>query len=128
GEHPGERIGELATHWLAATRPAEIDKAVLYARRAGDRAMASLAPGEAARWYRRALDTLDQHGDADPRQRCELLVGLGRAREADEPGAGLGPSCEAAELAHELGADDLLVDAAFNLYFLRMGMVDDRII
>src|SRR5690606_36617541 len=76
GANPGERIGELATHWLAATRPAEIDKAVLYARRAGDRAMASLAPGEAPRWYRRALDTLDQQGDPDPRQRCELLVGL----------------------------------------------------
>lgn len=41
GDNRGERIGELATHWLAATRSADLDKAVDDAQRAGDRPGAS---------------------------------------------------------------------------------------
>ena len=59
GEAPAERIGELAYHWARAT-PSDADRAITYARQAGDRALAQLAPDEALRWYRDALDLLDR--------------------------------------------------------------------
>ncbi|MDP9182763.1 MAG: AAA family ATPase, partial [Actinomycetota bacterium] len=39
GDDPGDRIGELAHHWMAAATPAEAGKAAGYARRAGQRAL-----------------------------------------------------------------------------------------
>jgi predicted ATPase len=44
-------LGELAHHWVAATRPADLDKALSYVRRAGDAARDALAPDDAIRWY-----------------------------------------------------------------------------
>ena len=51
-----------------------------YAQRAGDRALAQLAPDEALRWYRDALDLLDQASADDPHRRASLLLGLGDAQ------------------------------------------------
>ncbi|MDQ1403512.1 MAG: hypothetical protein QOG03_1828, partial [Actinomycetota bacterium] len=56
GDEPGDRIGELANHWLAATKPTDTAKAVLYAMKAGERALSSLAPHEAMRWFSAALE------------------------------------------------------------------------
>ena len=60
GADPGRRVGELAYHWAQGTTPADAVKAVGYARAAGDRALAQLAPGEALRWYDQALSLLDE--------------------------------------------------------------------
>ena len=67
GDDPAERIGELAYHWAHATQPPDAGKAIVYAERAGDRALAQLAPDEALRWYRDALDLLDRASADDPR-------------------------------------------------------------
>ncbi len=56
GNDPGERLGELAAHWAAAVVSADTAKALHYARRAAERALEQLAPDEAVRWYRQALD------------------------------------------------------------------------
>jgi class 3 adenylate cyclase len=72
-------LAELAHHWLAATRPADVDKALDYVRRAGDAARDALAPDDAARWYARALELLGDRPMTDPRPRVELLVALGQA-------------------------------------------------
>lgn len=80
GDDPGERIGELAYHWAHATQPQDGAEAVAYAQRAGDRALGQLAPDEALRWYRDALDLLDRVAVDDPRRRAELLLGLGDAQ------------------------------------------------
>jgi tetratricopeptide (TPR) repeat protein len=87
GDDPGERIGELAHHWLVATRPVEAGKAAGYARRAGERALGALAPDEAIRWFRQALELLDGEPNADATQHLDVLIGLGDAqRQAGDPG------------------------------------------
>ena len=83
GDDPGDRIGQLAYHWARATQPPDAGKAITYAQRAGDRALALLAPDEALRWYRDALDLLDRASADDPRRRAELLLGFGDAQRAD---------------------------------------------
>ena len=60
GADPGPRVGELAYHWAQATTPADAAKAIAYARAAGDRALAQLAPADALRWYEQALSLLDR--------------------------------------------------------------------
>jgi hypothetical protein len=54
-------------------------KASYYAQRAGDYALAHLAPDEAVTWYAKALELLPAD---DLTQRCEVLVGLGTAQRA----------------------------------------------
>ena len=68
-------LAELAHHFLAAAPVGGADKAVDYARRAGDRAAAQLAYEEAVRHYEMALTLLGEDG-----RRCELLLALGDAQ------------------------------------------------
>jgi hypothetical protein len=78
----------LAHHFARATAPrAAAAKAVLYAQRAGDRALAQLAHDEAADYYQQALELLDlAEGPPDDTQRMHLLISLGEAqRRASQP-------------------------------------------
>ena len=111
GDQPGARVGELAHHWLNA-EPADLARALEYARRAGDRAIAQLAPDEAVRWYQQSLELHGRHWEADEAQRCELFVRLGDAqRQAGDP-AFRETLLGAARLARRLGDRDRLVRAA----------------
>jgi class 3 adenylate cyclase len=120
----------LAHHWAKASAPVtDIDKAVEYARRAGDRALAQLAHDEAAAYYAAGLDLLESGGAAaaDPR-RVELLIGRGEAqRRASDP-TYRQTLLDAARLARELGDADALARAALaNTYghtFTGLGDVD----
>ena len=67
--HPGGRVGELAYHWAAAVEATDVTKA-----------LDQSAPDEAIRWYGHALEYLDRSPERDPRERIELLVGLGTAQ------------------------------------------------
>ena len=109
GEDAHDRVGELATHWFAATRPAEIDKAIGYAIRAGDQALSALGPDEAVGWYRQALDATDDHDD---QQRCGVMVRLGEAERQAGHANFRERLLDAARLAQQLGDNDLLVKAA----------------
>jgi class 3 adenylate cyclase/tetratricopeptide (TPR) repeat protein len=111
GEDPGERMGELATHWAAATVSANPGKALHYAQRAGERALAALAPDEAVRWYRQALELHRQVSDPDPRERCELLIGLGEAERQTGNPSSRRTLLDAAGLARELDDVDRLARA-----------------
>ncbi|MDP9331992.1 MAG: AAA family ATPase [Actinomycetota bacterium] len=73
-------VAELAYHWDRGTTEAERDKALHYAQRAGDRALAQLAPDEAIPWYERALELREIAAAADEGLRCDLLIGLGQAQ------------------------------------------------
>ena len=85
GGDPGDRVGELARHWLAVTAGGA-GKAADYAQRAADRALASLAPDEAIRWYRHVVDLLGRPPDCDSPQHLDGLIGLGDAkRQAGDP-------------------------------------------
>ncbi|MGH9005935.1 MAG: ATP-binding protein, partial [Acidimicrobiia bacterium] len=73
----------LAHHWARASAPtADVDQAVDYVTRAGDRAVAQLAHDEAAVYYGQALELLDAAGlpPGDPR-RLELLISRGQAQQ-----------------------------------------------
>jgi DNA-binding SARP family transcriptional activator/tetratricopeptide (TPR) repeat protein len=101
-------LAELAHHFLTAAPVGVADKALDYARRAGDRAAAQLAYEEAVRLYEMAL-TLVGDGFA----RCELLLVLGdaQARGGDTPAAQQSFR-QAADLAEALGLPEQLARAA----------------
>lgn len=112
GDDPGDRIGELAYHWISAGTPAEADKAAGYAHRAGEHALDALAPDEAIRWFRQALELLDAEPDHGDHQRLEVAIGLGDAqRQAGDPGY-RETLLDAAAEATRLGDTDRLVIAA----------------
>jgi hypothetical protein len=112
GDDPSERVWELAYHWASATKPAEAEKAIRYARRAAERSLDALAPDEAIRWLEQALDLLDQLPAADDQTRCRLLIGLGVAQRH----VGMPESREtlltAGRLARQTGDNTGLVQAA----------------
>ncbi len=105
-------LSELARHWVAATRPADIDKALDYVQRAGDAALAALAAEDAVRWYQQALDLLAQRATPDDGRRARLLAALGTAQRQ----AGLADYrttlLRASQLAHDIGDTDVLVEAS----------------
>jgi tetratricopeptide (TPR) repeat protein len=79
GIYPDPHLAELAHHFfLAAPGGNNRDKAIDYARRAGERAMTLLAYEEAAGHYERALQVLEGQS-TEEEQRCELLLASGEA-------------------------------------------------
>ncbi len=111
GDEPGERLGELAGHWAAAVVSADTAKAIHYARRTAERALEQLAPDEAVRWYRQALELYDQAPSGDRSERCELLIGLGEAQRQVGNPEYRQTLLDAAGLAQELDDADRLCRA-----------------
>lgn len=111
GGRPGVRASELAYHWAHATQPQDAVKAIEYAQLAGDQALEQLAPEEAMRWYRNALELLERSGFPGTRHHAVLLAGLGDAeRQAGDP-AHRDTLLTAARLADSLDDVDTLVRA-----------------
>ena len=111
GSDPGPRLPELAHHWSEAMRPASADRAIDYAARAGEQSLEQLAPDDAMRWFRQALDLADQTDARDAGTRCELLIGLGEAQRQSGDPAYRETLLEAAQLALELHDLDRLARA-----------------
>jgi tetratricopeptide (TPR) repeat protein len=116
-------LAELAHHWIAATRPSDLDKALHYARLAGDAARDALAPEDAIRWYEQALDLLDRQTRPDQHSRAQLLVALGTQQSRAVQLEFRDTLTQAADLAEELGDTDTLVQAAlgFNAFGVVVG-------
>ena len=108
GGDPGMRAGELAHHWSKAVVAVNSGKVARYAQLAGDRALDQLAPDEALRWYTQALAHLDADAP-DARHRIEMLIGLGDAQRQVGIADYRENLLEAARLADETDAVDLLV-------------------
>lgn len=112
GGQPGDTVGQLAYHWAHATQPQDTTRVIEYTQLAGDRALAQLAPDEAVRWYRDALELLERSPQPDEHRRATLLTGLGDAqRQVGDP-AHRRTLLDAAHLADDLGDTDTLVRAA----------------
>jgi class 3 adenylate cyclase len=107
GPDPGEHDAELALHW----RLAAIDrsKAAHYSARAGQRALDSLAPAEAAKLFADALGLLAPGEDAE---RCRALIGLGEAQQLTGDPAYRQTLLHAARIASSLRDADLAAAAA----------------
>jgi class 3 adenylate cyclase len=108
---PQSRNAELAHHWLAAIRPADHDKALHYTIQAADEALAALAPDDAIRWYRQALDRVVRQHEPHDELRCRLLVGLGTAQRQVGDADHRATIVEAVGIARRIEDADLLVAA-----------------
>lgn len=105
------RTAELARHWVAAIRPAETEKALRYVARAGDDALAALAPDDAMNWYRQGLDLVGRLLQPDDALRCRLLVGLGTAQRHIGGADHRATLLQAINLARAIEDTELLVAA-----------------
>jgi class 3 adenylate cyclase len=138
--HGGRTHGhlpELAHHFGEAARAgSDIDKAVDYGRRAGDRAMELIAYEEAVEHYQRVLAILDHAEVPEDARRCELLLVLAHARR--RAGEGLASEetfVEAAACGRSVKAPHVLAAAAIGLGggleregFGIGGKVDERLV
>ncbi len=80
GESVEAHVAELAHHFLEAAPGGDAEKAIDYARRAGERATALSAFEEAERLYGMALQALELTEVAGEHERCLLLLALGDAQ------------------------------------------------
>ena len=132
GERPGTRVGELAYHWFNATQPVDTAKAIAYARRAAEAALAALAPDEAVRYFTQALHLVDMTPSDDLLLACDLHLGLGEAQRQAGMAAFRETFLAAAQRARELSATDRLVQAALansRGWFSASGVIDtDRVV
>lgn len=121
-----ERAAEIAHHWARAIGPSSTAKAAEYAQRAGEHALAHLAPDEAVRWFRQAME-LTVAGATN--RRCEILVGLGTAQRQAGDTEHRETLLEAGRIAIDLGDDELLVRSTLannRGEVSRIGDVDDQ--
>jgi DNA-binding SARP family transcriptional activator/tetratricopeptide (TPR) repeat protein len=126
-------LNALAHHFTrAATRADDGEKAIAYARRAGEQATAALAHEEAADHYSRALEVLERFEPDALERRCELLLLLGEALVRAGQSATARPAFrEAAELAERLGDSAGLARAAIGAsrrYVQQPGVVESELI
>ena len=113
GDRLETRLPELAHHFWEGSQAGGAEKAVEYARRAGDRALELMGYEEAARFYQMALQALELKQPLDDDQRCGLLLALGEAQSktGDVPQA-METYQEAAGAARKTGASENLALAA----------------
>ncbi|MGZ8512392.1 MAG: ATP-binding protein, partial [Candidatus Limnocylindria bacterium] len=112
GDDPGPRLSELARQWSAAASEGDTAKAIEYSHRAARRALDELAPDEAVRWFRQALELQRARGDADEPLTCDLLIGLGQAQRQSADLEHRDTLLRAAGIATRLGDADRLFEAA----------------
>ncbi|HLA19244.1 MAG TPA: adenylate/guanylate cyclase domain-containing protein, partial [Dehalococcoidia bacterium] len=113
GANPEPHLAELAHHFCEAAPGGDVDKAIDYARRAGDRAAALLAYEEAAGHYETALQALEVKDQPDEAQRCELLLARGESlNSAGRRDQAREISQEAADVGRRLGDPERLARAA----------------
>jgi tetratricopeptide (TPR) repeat protein len=111
---PGESaLADIARHYFESAKGGNIDKAIHYTRKAGDRAGELLAYEEAVLQYQRALQLFELKDRPDETARIELLLALGAAQaRAGEAMRSRETFFEAADLARRIGAPELRAHAA----------------
>jgi DNA-binding winged helix-turn-helix (wHTH) protein/tetratricopeptide (TPR) repeat protein len=116
GMGPPLNLAEIAFHHTEGSSPEEFEKAIVFSRRAGERAVEQLAWEEASTHFRDALKLLEQREARTADERCQLLLAaaqserragnLTRAREA---------CTRAAELARRFELPEILGRAALGV-------------
>ena len=111
GDEPGTRVGELARHWINATPPANLPRAIRYSHEAASGALRSLAPVDALRHYTKSLELLQAVSDPDPVLVLDLAIGLGTAQRQTGDPSFRATLLDAATQAADMGDVDRLVAA-----------------
>ena len=128
--HVEANLAQLAYHFCEAAPGGDVEKAVDYARKAGEHAVALYAWEEAAVQFERALQALDTQSPVDETLKCDLLMAIGDSRY------GAGDAAEsqsfyqrAAEVATNLSDGERLASAALGYARpLSIGMVNQDIV
>jgi tetratricopeptide (TPR) repeat protein len=135
GEYLEPHLAVLAHHFFEAAAGGDSAKAIEYAIRAGRQAMGMLAYEEAAEQFGRSLKLLGTMPDPGVRRRCEVLIALGEAQNrAGRAEAATQALREAASLAKQVGAAELLAHAAIGLcantglFWTEFGRSDDALV
>ncbi len=131
GENLEPHLPELAYHFSEGAQAGDVDKAIDYATRAGERALSLTAYEDAAGHYEMALQGLEVKDKPDEAQRCELLLALGDAQiRAGDRDSAKETFQRAADLARTLGDAERLARAALGFagWFGEWGMVDERVV
>ena len=122
----------LAHHFTRAASAETGNKAIAYARRAGERATRMLEHEEAGEHYTRALEVLKRVDPDALDRRCELLLLIGEARvRSGERALSVRAFTEAAALADSLGDRAALARAAIGAsrrYIQQPGVVETEVI
>jgi predicted ATPase len=123
-------VAELAYHFIEAAPGGEAEKAIEYAERAAQRAVAQFAHEDAALHYQRALEVLELSRGNDPERRLALLLRLGEAqRRSGRSIASRETLEEAASIARGSGDTGSLARAALGVSALsEAGAVDESIV
>ena len=111
GDEPAEHVADIARHWRELAAFGERDRARRWTARAGDDAVARLAPAEGARLYGLALEL-----GATGAERCRLLVARGEAAAASgDLATARDAAVDASRWALDAGRADLAGEAALVL-------------
>jgi DNA-binding SARP family transcriptional activator/tetratricopeptide (TPR) repeat protein len=125
-------LNALAHHFTRAATSEDGEKAITYARRAGEQATAVLSHQEAAEHYSRALDVLERSDPDALERRGELLLLLGEALvRGGERGTAWPTFREAADVAERRGDRTALARAAIGAsrrYVQQPGVVEPEVI
>ena len=133
GTDPEPHLAELAHHFFVAATMGELDKAIEYSVRAGERALGLFAYEEAAAHLERSLQAYALQERADIPRRCELLLMLGIAQSrSGESGAARETFLRAADLARRIDEPECLARAALGygagLGGFEFGRVDEGLV
>jgi hypothetical protein len=108
-------LDALAYHFGEGALAGDAAKAVDYARRAGERAMAELAFEAAARHFERALGSIDLEQTPDRVVRCDLLIAWARSLQAGSDDRRKRARDEAVRVARELDDPQRFAAATLSL-------------
>jgi class 3 adenylate cyclase len=112
GSNPEPHLAELAYHFFEAAQGGDVDRAIAYCLRAGDRAALQMAHEQAVHHYEMGLQALELRDRSDP-GRCALLLKLCEVLwRAGEYVRARQTALEAAALARAVGDGEFLARAA----------------
>ena len=130
---PEPHVAELAHHFFVAATTGELEKAIDYSVRAGERALGLVAYEQASAHFERALQAYALQERPDAERRCELLLALGTAQSrSSESHAARETFLRAADVARRIGSAERLAHAALGygagLGGFEFGRVDDGLV
>ena len=133
GADPEPHIAELAHHYFVAATAGDLEKAIDYCVRAGERALSEFAYEKASEHFERALQAYGLQEGADAPRRCDLLLKLATAQNrAGNARAARETYLRAAALARRLGSAERLARAALGygagMGGYEFGLVDDTLV